>query len=556
MRRLLPVLLLFPLVLCAPRASEPVKVWVTLRDKGPALAKVVSTPRVFEDAPVYAPYLQQLRGAGFAVSTALKWQNRVSGWADSSALAALGRLPFVTGVEELPRKAPGAPLPTPPLPLPKGSVSPLGKSAVDRFGDFNQVFDSVGAIVLADTMAARGLSRGEGIRIAVIDEDFYLGHAMFDSLFARGAIIDQWDFVANAPQAAFATTQARSHGAWVMSLIGGNLPGRAVGLAPRAQFLLYRSEYGPTETYVEEDNLAAALERAVDSGAQVINVSLGYRYDFDSEGQIPYKAMNGRTRPASIAALGAARRGALVVVSIGNEGAARVDSGGGPSTPTLTSPADADSILTVGIEQAGSRCGYGSTGPSFDGRLKPELTSIGLGSGCGVYLANTNTETDIELEAGTSFAAPVVAGVVALLRQLYPDSVVSSQKIRQALMVTARRHASPNNQVGYGLMRAAEAHCALLLDSMAASLCAVPIPSPPGVAAKGVMTWRGGTVTPLAWPNAVDLSRIRMWDLQGRPYRLSGSLNDEGDILLESRRRLAPGAFILRIPTLPEVIGP
>jgi|GEM_PF-2456481 len=568
MRRLLTLLLLFPVLSGFPAApalaSEPVKLWVTLRDKGPAPAMprtTASQVRSYEDAPVNADYLRQLRGAGFAVDVTLKWQNRVSGWADSSSLAALRALPFVTGIEAMPRKAPVTLLPSPSLP--KYSVPssvPLTRSAavaIDRFGGFAQVFDSVGATALADTVAARGVPRGQGIKIAIIDEDFHLGHHLFDSLFARGQILDQWDFVANAPQAAFATTGFQSHGAWVLSLIGGNLPGTAVGLAPYAKFLLYRSENQASESYVEEDYLAAALERAVDSGAQVINISLGYRYDLDGGVETPYSAMNGRTRPSSIAAVMAARRGALVVVAVGNEGGTRVPvdttgpTGSAPQ-PTVTAPSDADSILSVGIEQGGIRCGYSSTGPTYDGRLKPELSSTGLGALCRVYLAYTNSTSGIELESGTSFAAPVVAGVGALLRQLHPDSVASTQKIRQALMVTARRSGDPDNQVGNGLMRAAQAHCALLLDSMVQTPCAAPVVPPPLVSVKGPLVWTGGTVTTLAWPNAVDLTRIRMWDLKGRPFSLQGSLNDEGAILLKSTRPLARGTYILKIPTLPD----
>jgi hypothetical protein len=65
---------------------------------------------------------------------------------------------------------------------------------------------------------------------------------------------------------------------------------------------------------------------------------------------------------------------------------------------------------------------------------------------------------------------------------------------------------------------------------------------------KGVLVWRGGQVRTLPWPNSLDLGRARMWDLQGRLFPLQGSLTEEGEVLLLSRRRLAPGTFILRIP--------
>jgi subtilisin family serine protease len=171
-----------------------------------------------------------------------------------------------------------------------------------------------------------------------------------------------------------------------------------------------------------------------------------------------------------------------------------------------------------------------------------------------VYLANPGTETGTEIQSGTSFAAPVIAGVAALLRQLHPDSTASAQKIRRALMVTARLSDHPNDLLGNGLARAAAAHCALLRDSLVQNPVCLP-PAPPS-AVKGVLVWRGGQVRTMTWPNDLDLDRARMWDLKGRVFPLRGSLNEDGEILLRSPRRLAPGTFILRIPRLPDGVEP
>jgi serine protease AprX len=514
-------------------AAEPVKVWVLLRDKGPAVSPARGE-RAYENAPVYGPYLERLRGAGFAVSIALKWQNRVSGWAEPSALPALAALPFVTGVEGMPRKAPE--------PRPKASSKvPLSKSSA-VLGLFDSLFIKLGAAELRDTVLARGLRPGEGLRIAQMDQDFHLGNQAFDSLFALDLIADQWDFVSNDAQAVDRLI-GESHGGTVLSPMAANLPQVAVGLAPYAHYLLYRTENGPSERWVEEDYLAAAFERAVDSGAQIINVSLGYRYDFNApDTEYPYAMMDGRTRPSSIAAAGAARRGTLVIVAIGNEGGAR----GNPATPTVTAPSDADSIVSVGmVTRARARCGYSSTGPSFDGRLKPEISSLGPGSGCTMAVVDPDAATGGYNEAGTSVGAPVITGIAALLRQLHPDSTVSAQKIRQALLVTAERSDSADNLRGNGLARAGQAHCALRLDSLVHTPCG---PAAPPIGVKGIHVWRGGNLSTLPWPNGLDLDRIRMWDLKGRKIPLSGQLDEEGDVLLQSRKRLAPGTFILKIP--------
>jgi subtilisin family serine protease len=534
----LTVFLAFPASIpaAAGSAGDSLKVWVNLRDKG-VPPEAFRDARAYEDAPVHAPYLDALEAAGFRVSVALKWQNKVSGWTDSAGAEALRRLPFVLSVEGLPRKAASASTP------PGSSLSDALAKRSGAFGNFDSVFIKSGAGALRDTLAARALRPGEGLRIAVMDEDFHLGHQAFDSLFANGRIADQWDFVQDSSVAADRGL-LYSHGAMVLSPLAAQAPDLAVGLAPHARYLLYRTENEASETYAEEDFLAAAFERAVDSGAQVINVSLGYRYDFDASMPVvnlPLSAMDGRTRPASIAAVGAARRGALVVVAMGNEAAFQ------PS-PSVTSPADADSILSIGMvdpkkldNSVRGWCSYSSTGNTADGRLKPEISAASVA--CGVPVADAGTRTGMRTETGTSLGAPVIAGIGALLRQLHPGK--NAQEIRAALMVTGSRSNAPDARVGNGLVRAAQAHCALLLDTLTQSPC------PTSRTFNGMVVWRGGNVIALPGITGVNLARPRLWDLQGRPQPVETFRDEDGTIQLRSRKRIAPGPYILRIPRAP-----
>ncbi len=529
-----PWIRLLPLVFCTGFAwagDAPVKVWVELRDKGPTASGL--TGLAWEDAPVHPPYLEALRSGGLDISVTLRWQNRISGRVEPSRVQALRALPFVRAVEEFPRKVPQAPA--------RGAsprVPPsLAKSSTTDFWEFGALFAGTGLGALRDTLALRGLLSGQGVRIALMDADFFLGHRAFDSLRASGRIVDQWDFVGDTSVAVLDSV-GPSHGALVLSLLAGRLPGTLEGAAPDAEYLLYRTEDELVEDYVEEDFLAAAFERAVDSGAQVINVSLGYRYDFDTLPDFPHAMMDGRTRPSSLAAIGAARRGAIVVVAAGNEGLLR------DGEPTLTAPADADSILAVGmVTAAGTRCGYSSTGPSFDGRIKPDLSSLG----CIVRVASPATLSGVSNSGGTSVGAPVVAGAAALLLQLHPGDagVGAAQQVRRALLEAASRAANPDNLAGHGLMRAAEAHCALAFGGAC-------VPPRPPLAAKGVYMWRGGTLGALPWPNDLDMQRARAWDLQGRSVPIRGTqvLDDDGNALLRSPVRRAPGPYILRVPAV------
>jgi subtilisin family serine protease len=322
-----------------------------------------------------------------------------------------------------------------------------------------------------------------------------------------------------------------SHGGECLSLIGGNLPGTLVGVAPGAEFLLYRGEENAHEGFVEEDYVAAAIERAVDSGAQVISISLGYRYEYDDGNQdLPYSALNGRTRPSSIAATGAARRNVLVSVSVGNLPTFF------PSTPSLTAPADADSILAVGIaDRSRRRCAYSCTGPAADGRIKPDVASLGLAGSCAVGVASTGDETGmINNFQGTSFAAPVVAGIAAILRQIHPE--LSAEAIRQALITTADRAAHPDSGLGYGIVDAWSAFGQVNGDTL-------PRVNP----GDWVRLYHQGGKQPLFLPkNAKDpLPDLKLLDLSGRLIPVTVR-NSGPTWLIEPKKDLRTGVYLVR----------
>ncbi len=476
--------------------ASPVKVWVELRDKG----SVRGDGLAWENAPVYAPYLQQLRKAGFTPDVALKWQNRVSGWIESSNLAALQRLPMVQSVEGMPRKAAYLRLPH------FGFEKTLSKtSAALTFGVFQQSFDTTQATTVRAALPS-GQGAGQNLRIAIIDADFYLKHDAF-AYVKLGRIADQWDFVLNQ-RATVRDTFGESHGAAVFSLLAAKTS-TLEGLVPEAKYLLYRAENEASETYVEEDYVAAAIERAVDSGAQVINISLGYRYDYtNGSANLPYSSMNGRTRPSSKAAVAAARRGVLLSIAMGNEGVAHPG-------PNITAPADADSVISVGIMDLNQRpCNYSSTGPTYDGRIKPEVTAIGTNS-CTAPTVDPKTASGVEYQGGTSFAAPVIAGIAALLRQLHP--AVSSQTIRLALIATARNAQRPDSAGGYGLVRANEAHKALSSSAIIHAL------EEERDSKKGLLGWeQSARRVFIPWRLGVDPAGIRLWDMRGRTIQAHG----------------------------------
>jgi hypothetical protein len=147
----------------------------------------------------------------------------------------------------------------------------------------------------------------------------------------------------------------------------------------------------------------------------------------------------------------AARLGVTVVTAMGNEG------NGDGVTGTMLTPADADSILSVGaVSFSRYLSGLSGTGPTNDGRVKPDLVAPGVGVYCAVPgTASYSTAT------GTSLATPLTAGAAALLLSVRPE--LTPIEVRDILRSSAdsvdaiNYPVRPNNFTGWGLVDAAKA---------------------------------------------------------------------------------------------------
>jgi hypothetical protein len=421
------------------RAAEGQEVVCLVRfvDKGAACTAAPGSV-AFEDAPLDPAYVAMVVKAGAMIRTRLKWQNAVSARCPAACLANIKSLRCVREVLTLPRPMPRTPQPPAQTGLARRSTADIVSDTLLAMHNMKSVLDSI---------AARGQQPGAGVKIAFLDDSFLYGNTMFAPLRNAGRIADQWDFVDNAPTAVFADSLGFSHGGMTSSLVIGNEAGEYVGIAPQATLLLYRCENGASEGTVEEDYVAAGIERAVDSGAQVISISLGYRYDFDGEEDHPFTTLDGRTLPASVAAVAAARRNVVVCISMGNDGNSANPYVGGPDNhePTIGSPADADSILAVGAVEWDliNKTAYSSIGPTADRRIKPDVCATGYAP-----VAMVANGSGVEYANGTSFSAPITAGACVLLRQLFPHATAAA--IRQALMETAGNAQNPDTLTGWG----------------------------------------------------------------------------------------------------------
>ncbi|HKO76721.1 MAG TPA: S8 family serine peptidase [Flavobacterium sp.] len=275
---------------------------------------------------------------------------------------------------------------------------------------------------------------GSGIIIAVMDAGFPGVNTAqpFQRLLDNSQILGGYDFVNKDTN--FYTGD--SHGTMVLSSMGGYEDNALVGTAPDASYYLFRTEDGSSENPVEESYWVEAAEKADSLGVDVINTSLGY-FEFDNAAyNHTYNDMDGKTAFMTRGAEVAFSRGMIVVVSAGNEGAT-VD-------PYIAVPADGISVLTVGaVTTTKTITSFSSIGPSFDGRIKPDV----MAQGQSVVLSDS--AGNIVTANGTSFSSPITAGMVACLWQAFPNK--TNKEIKDLIVKSADKYTVPDNQYGYGI---------------------------------------------------------------------------------------------------------
>ncbi|MFP4548729.1 MAG: S8 family serine peptidase [Fidelibacterota bacterium] len=284
---------------------------------------------------------------------------------------------------------------------------------------------------------------GRGIRMGIVDTGFRTDHQVFNYLLENDRLIAQYDFINdddNVQDENAADSLGgiqHSHGTAALSCIAGHVPEMLIGSAYDVEVLLAKTEVLQSETRIEEDYYVAALEWMEAEGAEIISSSLGYR-DFDNF-EYTYEDLDGETGVTTIAANWLYERGVLLVTAAGND-ATRFSDGG------LITPADAYGALTVGaVDKNGEIAYFSSHGPTFDGRIKPEVCARGYRT----WVANSYEPTTYRYSNGTSFSTPLIAGCCALLLQKYPHW--TPELIIKNLKAFADRNDAPDNRYGWGI---------------------------------------------------------------------------------------------------------
>ena len=376
------------------------------------------------DLPVCRTYINKVKELGARVVVTGKWENFITvSCNDTTVMDAVAALPFVRSVER----------------VWKVSASALTPKADKRDSLVNQPaihLDSIYGTAITQIAMSRGDElhkagfRGEGMTIAVIDA----GYHNVDRITAMRNIRIRGtrDFVEPGSD----IYAKGSHGMSVLSCMAMNMPNVMTGTAPEASYWLLRSEDERSEQPVEQDYWAAAVEFADSVGVDVLNTSLGY-YVYDDPAQnLRLRDLDGQHQLMSRQASRIADKGMILVCSAGNAGM--------ESWKKITTPGDADNVLTVGaIDKRGVLAPFSSIGNTQDGRIKPDVVAVGLGSD--VMRTNGNTGH----ANGTSFASPILCGMVACLWQACPD--LTAKEVIALVRRVGDRADCPDNIYGYGV---------------------------------------------------------------------------------------------------------
>ncbi len=393
----------------------------------------------------------------------------------------------------------GTPSPTP-SPSP---ASPIPDDRADPVRGAEYWLDSTGI------REAWQVTRGKGVTIAVIDTGIGKPPVVFEDAVADGADVSG----SGSPDGRTPVGAVdRNHGTWVASLAAarGNPDGTGmIGVAPEAKLLSVSLGFGASAAVPFTEQVAKAMRWAVDHGADVINLSFTTNtLDWDESWDEAF--------------LYAFEHDVVVIVAAGNRGS---------GTSVIGAPATIPGVLTVG--------GVDENGVASDAASTQGIT-IGV-SAPSEKLLGVSADGTLVTWDGTSGAAPIVAGVAALVRSAHPDlnaANVINRIVKTAIPVDGAR--KPHDPLyGYGL-----------LDANAAVRASVPTvaANPMGDLAEWIRLYRRADSEPQPEPAQTSTP------VAVPPLPAADPPSEPGSPLLPSAESLRYGTLPLLVVTVPGIL--
>ena len=241
------------------------------------------------------------------------------------------------------------------------------------------------------------------------------------------------------------------HGTATMGImVGGSAGGSNIGVAPDAKWIAVKifSDENSAMTSAIHAGFQWLLnpdgDPNTDDAPDIVNNSWGFK-SMTNICSVGFEADVQALKTAGIA----------VVFSAGNDG---------PNDQTSSSPANYPESFAVGsVNSDKSASSFSSRGPSAcHGRIYPDVAAPGGNIKVAYLTSNGTNPYSYAYWSGTSFSAPHVAGVMALLMSAAPSASVS--QLEEALKASAEDlgTSGPDNVYGYGLINAANALYAVI----------------------------------------------------------------------------------------------
>lgn len=407
----------------------------------------------YMDLPVNREYIDDIKDNKIKIIGISRWLNGVSAYLTPDQVDDIKDLDYVLGLRVLDK-------------LIKASTgTELTETESVVFIDKNSKKDSINykydygrslqqmQMVNVPLLHKMGFT-GKGVMIASFDDGFdWRNHEALQSL----NVTTEYDFV-NKDSATYMQKNQKyedinsqgAHGTATLSSMSGFKNGKLVSPAFGSEIILAKTEYVPTETPMEEDFWLEAAEWAEALGVDIITSSLIYRnYDDDyMNNTYLYKHMNGDIPITSFAGDRCTYLGVAVFQAIGNYYQLE--------EPSIGSAADGDSVISVGaVMYNGDPASFTSNGPNSKGQIKPDVSAPGVFIYVAVMEDRSGDNTTYEFSDGTSFSAPITAGIAALMLEANPN--LTPMQIREALRMTANQSNKPDNVLGWGVVNAYDA---------------------------------------------------------------------------------------------------
>ncbi|MHA1931927.1 MAG: S8 family serine peptidase [Promethearchaeota archaeon] len=269
---------------------------------------------------------------------------------------------------------------------------------------------------------------GSGVKVAVIDTGIYDHPAL--------NIIENQNFVTDENASKY--NDDVGHGTHVAGIIGGDgagSDGKYRGIAPGVSLINARAG---NASGLEEADIVSAIEwSTITAGADIVSMSFGGGYPYISD-IITDAISNAKDS-----------YGVIFVASAGNDG---------PDYFTGSTPASGVDVISVGASNSNDElASFSSWGPTFGYLGYPDVVAPGVNiisaeaknSAFSKEERLTGNFFDFSGDAdyiplsGTSMAAPVVAGALAILKEAYPN--LTPETARIALLEGSKKFTNEND---------------------------------------------------------------------------------------------------------------